>query len=163
MLFPSTAELNSTSKTKSCYGRSRVVELNGRARLEQQLHDVWNRPNNTAKFSFISFWGSYSIRLTFSHTTFKRYWSILTSLYKKKHTARKATRTSVNILYAILAQYLIFKYPHLDEYNKIKAELAAATTKNYIQKPSFMPLDKIRPELWSSLEIRHNAANDHQT
>lgn len=71
----------------------------------------------------------------------------MTSLCKKKHTAQKATRTSVNILYAILSQYLIFKYPHLDEYNKIEAEFAAATTKNYIQKPSLMPLDKIRPEL----------------
>ena len=147
MLFPATAELNFTSKTKSCYGRPRVVELNGRARLEHQLHDVWNRPNNTAKFSFISFWGSYSIRLTFSHTPFKRYWSILTSLCKKKHNMRKATRTSVNILYAILSQYLIFKYPYLNEYNKIEAEPAAATTKNYIRKPSLMPLDKIRPEL----------------
>ena len=43
----------------------------------------------------------------------------------------KATRTSVNILYAILAQYPIFKYPYLVEYNKIETELAAATDMNY--------------------------------
>ena len=145
MLFPSTAELNSTSKTKWCYGRSRVVELNGRARLEQQLHDVWNRPNNTAKFSFISFWGSYSIlfnSLTQLLKGTEAYWRP----YAKRSILRKATRTSVNILYAILSQYLIFKYPYLNEYNKIEAEFAAATTKNYIQKPSLMTLGKIRPE-----------------